>query len=132
MRLEEFINKALVVPFVEKGRDYSGWDCWGSVFCGYKDVYEVILPEYTGYPSVKDYEALRSLVYAAKPQWMPVTRPQPGDVAFFELPGKFCHVAMVVDHKNVLHVENRVGTFIEKINSCVWGRRLEGIYRCLA
>ena len=129
MTIDEFVKKALLVPFKEKGRDYESWDCYGLVHCGMRDVFGVELPEYLNYSTTRDYKALKTMIDEAKPLWKEVDKPQAGDVALYHLPGKICHVAFVVDKKRALHAEEKIGTFIEKIKSVVWGRKLEGIYR---
>ena len=60
--IDEFIVKAIKVPFVDKGREYSGWDCWGSVCCFYRDVKGVILPQYLDYDSSTEYRQLQELI----------------------------------------------------------------------
>lgn len=129
MTINEFVHWAVGVPFVEKGRDYSGWDCWGSVWCAYRDVYGIFLPKYLDYESTVEYEQLRLLIDHGKKTWVHVTKPQSGDVAVFNISGAPCHVAMVVDGRNALHAERKIGTFIEPLNSIIWKKRLEGFYR---
>ena len=48
MTWDQFAAKAMSVPFVPLGRGYSGWDCWGLVMCGYRDVLGIELPTYEG------------------------------------------------------------------------------------
>lgn len=127
--LGEFVRRALPVPFVEKGRDFSGWDCYGLVHCAYREIYGVELPAYLEYDSTREYEQLRSLIATAKPLWTPVKDCQVGDVALFTISGQPIHVALVVDRRNALHAESKLGTFLEPIRGVVWGKRLEGIYR---
>jgi len=129
MNHNEFVKKALLVPFVEKGRDFEGWDCWGLVYLHYKLVQRVVLPEYLDYSSTREYRQLRALISQAKPSWAQVDEPDQGDVAVFNLSGSPTHVALVIDKRNALHAEYKVGTFMEPIKGVVWGKRLEGIYR---
>lgn len=130
MTMDEFVNLALPVPFIEKGRDYNGWDCWGLAFCFYRDVLKIDLPEYLNYSSTRQYAELNSLINSARHLWDEVFKPLPGDLALFNLSGLPCHVGVVVDRKSVLHTEERVGTFVEPFNGVVWGKRLEGFFRC--
>lgn len=129
MTLTEFIQRALLVPFRDKGRDWDGWDCWGSVYCAQREVYGVKLPEYLDYDSTREHEQIRSLIDSAKPAFDYVRTPIAGDIALFTLSGSSLHVALVVDRMNALHAEARLGTFIEPLNSIIWKKRLEGFYR---
>lgn len=129
MTLNEFVRWSLMTPFVDKGRDYSGWDCWGLVFCAYRDVYGIVLPKYLDYDSSVEYDQLKVLISAGKRAWIPVKIPQAGDVAVFNISGMPCHTALVIDGKSALHAEKKIGTFIEPLSSPVWARRIEGFYR---
>ena len=51
MTMDEFIREALAVPFKDKGRDYKAWDCYGLLYCFFKDVRGIELPSY-----VDDYK----------------------------------------------------------------------------
>ncbi len=129
MSHKDFVRKSLAVPFVEKGRDFEGWDCWGLVYCYFKYVRMTILPEYLDYSSTTEYRQLKMLINQAKPAWTQVDEPEQGDVAIFNLSGHPTHVALVIDKRNALHAEMKVGTFMEPIKGVMWGKRLEGIYR---
>lgn len=126
---KDFVRKSLAVPFVEKGRDFNGWDCWGLVHCYFKEVKGVALPAYLDYDSTTEYQQLESLINQAKPAWVAVAEPEQGDVALFNLSGHPTHVALVIDKRNALHAESRPGTFMEPMNGAMWAKRLEGIYR---
>lgn len=130
MTIEEFIERAIRVPFKDKGRDWSGWDCYGSVYCAFREVKGIILPEYLDYLSTREYAQLKTLIDSVRPTWEEVTNPQVMDVAVFTLSQSPCHVALMIDARNALHAEKKLGTFIEPIDSAVWKKRLEGIYRC--
>lgn len=129
MTLNEFVKKALKVPFVEKGRDYSGWDCWGLVYCAYWDINFTALPEYLDYGSTKDYQQLHAIIEGAKCFWAPSDVVRPMDVALFRISKFQTHVALMTDKRNALHAEQKLGTFIEPIDAAIWRKRLEGIYR---
>lgn len=132
MTLNEFVRKALTVPFLEKGRDYSGWDCWGLVYCAYWDIKDLALPAYLDYGSTREYEKLHALVESAKCFWEPAVIPAPMDVALFRISKYQTHVALMVDKRNALHAEQKIGTFIEPVDAAIWRKRLEGIYRYIA
>jgi len=129
MTLDDFVIRALRVPFVDKGRDFKGWDCWGCVRCGLRDVGGLFLPSYDDYSSTADFEQMNQLVNLARPRWIKVENPKPLDVALFNVGGRATHVGLVIDKKNALHAEQKIGTFIESFKGLMWGKRLEGIYR---
>jgi cell wall-associated NlpC family hydrolase len=132
--MADFILKAMMVPFVEKGRSYEGWDCFGLVFCCYRDVLGVELPKYTD-----EYEDsgithesrahLGSVVNKHKRLWVPVRKPEAMDVVLFRLGGQPIHVGMMIDKKNFIHCEKKRGVSIESVNSLMWCMRRDGYFR---
>lgn len=134
MTLDEFVVRALTVPFVEKGRSFDGWDCWGVICVGLWEVAGVYVPPYTeGYDTTRGSEGCRqldALISANMADWAPARLPwRPLDVALFRIAGRPVHVGMMVDPVRVLHAEEKVGTFVERIASPMWVKRLEGVYR---
>jgi len=132
MTLDDFIRRALKVPFLEQGRDYDGWDCWGLVYCAYRDVMGVELPSYTeNYHrlDVLGSPSLAKLIQSQLPYWETVTSPEKMDVAIFRLAGRPVHIGLMVDKNRALHTEVRRGSFVEPIYNVMWRGRLEGLYR---
>lgn len=134
MTLNEFIAKTLSVPYQEKGRDYLGWDCWAVPYLAYRDVLGIDLPSYTdsytdpGNTSVSR-EELGQLISGEKLHWQQVMSYEPMDVVLFTLGGQPVHVGLMIDSRRFLHCEKKIGTVIEMIDSAVWKRRLDGVYR---
>lgn len=137
MKLSEFADIAVSVPFVEFGRDYNGWDCWGLVFCGQRDVFGRIMPSYAGeYGSTSRRDELKRLIAMHREErtdWALVEEPRAGDVVLLEMLGRACHIGMMLDHRNVLHTEVRCNTVVERIDREPWRGngydKIEGVYR---
>src|SRR5687767_9653450 len=74
--LERFAQSVIGTPFVAKGRDRVGLDCWGVIVLAYRELLGVELP---GYES--DYEHTTSVECGAVARahvgegWRPVERP---------------------------------------------------------
>jgi hypothetical protein len=51
------------------------------------------------------------------------------DVPLFTLGGMPIHVGLMIDHRNFLHCEKKIGTVIERIDSMAWNKRLSGVFR---
>ena len=50
MNLPVFVDRIMDMPFVARGRDYEGGDCWAVVWLLWRDVLGRDLPAYdTGY-----------------------------------------------------------------------------------
>jgi len=134
MTLEEFINKALYVKFKDKGRDYSGWDCWGVPCLAYRDISGIDLPSLIDeYVNPGDDKASRrvinDIVLSQKHNWRKINDPKPLDVVVFRFGDTYTHVGLMIDKDRFIHCERKVNTVIERIDSAKWVKRIEGIYR---
>ena len=130
--MEEFVQRFRGARFRPHGREYGAVDCWGVVFLYYRDVLGRPVPSYVNGYSDKDVagnDTLAALIRTNMTGWYQVDHPQPGDVALFRMSGRPVHVALIVDERRALHAEDKLGVFIEKLNSPMWGKRLVGIYR---
>lgn len=133
LTLREFVLRALRVPFVEHGRTYEGWDCWGLVYRAYRDVYGIELPSYAGgYASTEDYRALDAMIRGGLPAWAPAPEPwRPGDMAVFTLGSRWLfHVGLITGPRSFIHAYEPAGcTATAGLGERAWGKRLSGVYR---
>ena len=135
MDLDEFVDRALDVPFEERGRSYDGWDCWGLIYVAYRDLYEITLPTYTGeYHSTRRREELQDLIVQRKMGGWELSDPyRPGDVALVRMMGRNCHVGLMLSDWNMLHVQSGIMAIVEPIDRPPWRDKaydkVEGIYR---
>jgi|APSaa5957512535_1039671.scaffolds.fasta_scaffold24131_2 cell wall-associated NlpC family hydrolase len=129
MTFEEFCVKAisLPVPFKTRGRDWSGWDCWGLIVVAYREVYGIEIATYTErYRSIKQKDLIASVYNEGKKDgWYEVDEAQEGDVVIVYMDGRDMHSGLAIDKNEMIHAENNINTVVEKISNY----RLEGIYR---
>ncbi len=134
MTLEEFITRAIRVPFMDRGRDWDAWDCWGMLCVFHSEVLGVDLPSYTedyrdaGH-SAESRQRLSTLFAANMGAWRPVSEPEPGDGVLLNIGGRPIHVGLALGGGLMLHTERRINTVIERLASPMWARRIEGFYR---
>lgn len=107
MTWRDFIFKAIRVPFVQDGRDYRGWDCYGLVWCGYHDVMGIDLPSYSC--NVKDHLRLARVFREAMVDWPQVER-QDGAVAVIPRSTRPIHCGLAMPGDMILHCEFGPGT----------------------
>jgi cell wall-associated NlpC family hydrolase len=134
MTLKEFINKALLVKFKDKGRNYEGWDCWGPSRCAYQDILGVELPSFIDdYVNAGDTKASRrvinDIILSQKHNWIKVEQSEALDVVLFRFGDTETHLGLMIDKNRFLHCEKKINTVIERIDSLKWRRRVEGVYR---
>ena len=124
MTWREFAERAISVPFAERGRGYEGWDCWGLVVCAYRDVLGVELPRYDNYQSIRDHRRIRRLVVAGVKEWDRAGA-QDGAVAVIYRRSFEIHTGLVIEGgRRILHCEENVHTVHEPIGHF----RIEGLY----
>lgn len=122
------------MPFVERGRDAHGVDCWGLVRLVYEREFGLVLPSYTeNYVTITDAEEIHLIVEheRARPVWseVPLAAALDGDVLVIRLLGRPIHVGVVVDAPWFLHVTQGINTTLERWDQPIWARRLVGCYR---
>ena len=134
MTLTEFIARAILVPFVNKGRDWHGWDCWGMLRLFHDRVLRIDLPDYSesytdaGH-SAESRERLATLFQTGLTSWRAVSEPEPGDGVLLNIGGRPIHVGLAIGEGRMLHTSRRINTVIERLDAPMWARRIEGFYR---
>lgn len=126
-------RKYLSVPYVPRGRDTSGWDCYG--------LYRFMLAEhhgvqadsyaeqYAGPPCKATDRAISLTLLRNLPSWRRVEVATHGCAVVFNIAGQPLHCGYVTDQPDtMLHAMQGRGTCIERFDSLNWQKRIEGIY----
>ena len=141
MRCEfpEWVNEYVGLPFIERGRDKRGVDCWGLVAIILDEQFGVTVPSYDDeYQSTTDCGTISDVIKREASSWwlVPLHEAQPGDVIVMRvLPFGAdksiyaTHVGIVVENGWMLHVERGVDAVLDRYTRPRWGRRVVGIYR---
>jgi cell wall-associated NlpC family hydrolase len=118
------------IAFKDHGRGFDGCDCWGLVRLVYQNEYGIKLPDMGPiYEKVTDEKGMMKLYVSELPSWEKVEIPQIGDVVLLRACGLPIHVGIVVSENQMLHIEIKIDAVIERFDSALWGRRIEGFYR---
>lgn len=131
----------LVTPYVWRGRDPAGWDCWGVVdWCRSKhygrpshshaNLYIACSPATRG----ERFALQADLIRRQLVHWHPVER-RPGAAILFRIAGQPVHVGLYLGQGSFLHAIAPAGyrpgtpaTHLERLDDPVWANRLEGFY----
>jgi sulfur carrier protein ThiS len=124
MNFEKYIG----IPFLEKGRDESGVDCWGLVRLIYKQEYNINLPSFVEDYELSDDARIGELFAQYKEGWTPLTQPTVGCVVLFRMFGTESHIGIVVDNSHFIHVREGRDSVIESLESAKWSKRIVGYY----
>lgn len=129
------------LPFVDKGRDRAGLDCWGLVRLVFAEKRGITLPDFS---DISAYDARRVAgAIAAEcetPSWLPVMRgaEQEFDVVVMRGPifatdgrayGLPRHVGVVTDDRRVLHIEKDIDAVCIPLSSQSVKDRIMRVYR---
>lgn len=123
MTYDEWMRRAIGVPFVEMGRDFDGWDCWGLVIAAYRDVAGIGIPDYTC--GITDFKRLAGLFKDRDGgHWKRVDEPEPMAVACIYRRGSVIHAGLVAPRRRIIHVEEGIQTCSQPVTDF----RVEGYY----
>lgn len=128
------VSKYLQVPFVERGRDWHGVDCWGLVCLVYRVELGIELRDWSEiYWTLKDLNpvAIEMAAEIEKKEWISVQSPQILDVVVFREEVNVSHVGLVLDpvKSKMLHFRFGSEGCVEHYNNFYWKNRLDGFYR---
>lgn len=107
MTKNEFINKAIGLPWVDRAQSWEAMDCWGLVVSYYRHVIGVELPDVHSLDfGVGFGKALECGLFEKVD-----IPPDHGLIftAFCQKTGAPCHVGLVIDSQNVLHSNHGAG-----------------------
>ena len=130
------------IPFLDRGRDRAGLDCWGLLRLVEREVFGVEVPSFSGdYGDVRDHARIAELIEANLPGWDPVVEPdpatglcdfgagRPGDGVLLRRRGGPLHVGVVVAPGWMLHTEEGTASVLAPYNGLKERHRVLGIYR---
>lgn len=127
----EWAQAYLKIPFAEHGRTRAGVDCWGLVRLVLAEQRELTLPDYgRGYDSTDDRDAVPAAIRSGLDEgWQALTEPEPTDLVIFSIFGVPMHCGVMLVERRFLHARKGAGVVVERLDSPMWARRIEGFYR---
>jgi len=137
-RLKVFTQKAWGVPFLDRGRDFNGWDCAGMIIVAYRFCAEIEIPDVDGISAFSGSEVGRlvkemflEVTEEFRSLWRPVERrkEQRFDLVLLRLGRWPVHLGLVVAPGFILHAEPDTGTCIEPFYRGMLAPRFVGLYR---
>lgn len=123
----------LGTPYLDKGRDTNGWDCYGLFRYVKYERQGILLPSYDDkYTSATDTATVAPALDARHgAEWAAVGLgdEHEGDGVVFVIGGRPLHCGYVTEPGIMLHALRGRGTCLERYTSPLWQNRIEGIYR---
>lgn len=125
MSFEKYIG----LKYKEKGRDFSGVDCYGLVRLIYKNEYKIDLPSFTEEYTQDDTLRIQELIAQYKEGWESVDDPVEGSIVLFRVLGTESHVGVVINSTQFIHVRENQDSVIESLDSAYWKKRKVGYFK---
>ncbi|CAK0766165.1 conserved hypothetical protein [Gammaproteobacteria bacterium] len=122
-------NKYIGLPYLEKGRDTAGVDCWGLARLVYAEEFGITLPCLSEQYKSGSREGIAELIALEKEGWEITEAPRSGDVVLFVIHGFPSHLGLVTLPGFFLHVLQNKTVVVERLESPLWKSRLRGVYR---
>lgn len=121
------------LPFAHGGRAREGLDCWGLVRLIYADQLGIALDPLDGYATRLERLRIAGMLseQAEQGPWRRLAgeRLKPFDVLSFTICNAACHVGVVVDWRDMLHVTEGEMSSLAIHSEGQWARRLIAAYR---
>jgi len=119
------VDKYLGVPYKERGRDITGYDCYGFIRDVARDL-GVFLPDY-------EYDGNTNNVFALNfaDHLVPTTLPNSsfGDLISFRMPNNSIHLGILLDRTRFIHCISKGGVQVTRITHPIFINRISGVYK---
>ena len=119
------------IPYKVCGRQGNELDCWGFVIKIYKELYNIILPDYSDIHTDSTITSASQALTNTElyQEGVHIEVPQEGDILLFSVAGNPLHVGVALNDKIMIHCDRLVGSCIEDYRKPKWIKRLHKIYR---
>jgi hypothetical protein len=122
-------NKYIGIPFLDKGRDINGIDCWGLARLIYKQEYSIDLPSFSSDYEPEDTDRMQDLIAQYREGWEPVDTPTEGCLVLFKVMGVDSHIGVAISNTHFIHSRDGMDSAIESLESFNWNKRIVGYYK---
>lgn len=122
-------NAYIGIPYVLKGRNRTGVDCWGLARLVYEEQYSITLPSFDDTYSTASDENIEEIVARQKEGWEEVKEPAVGDVVLFKVLGHLQHIGVYIGNNMFIHAREGYSSCIERLDSGTWKHRFAGAWR---
>ena len=124
-----WVNSYIGIPYLSKGRTREGMDCLSLVEAVYKNVFNILLPEYNHVDSDNLSNVADKMIEEENSgRWIKLDKPESGCVVLMNIAGHPVHVGIVLNDNYMLHSLKGHNSVVEKFTGMKWNKRIEGFY----
>jgi len=128
------LTKYIGIPYVIRGEDFSGADCWGLCRLFARHELGLIFPQYMYDIGTNIEEAMQHIKYEQHnlgQRWIRTYEPELGDLCLFRIQSQEVHCGIHLDKKEFLHSLKGRTSAIESFSHVNWTHRYQGSYKWL-
>lgn len=125
-------DRFIGLPYLDRGRDFDGVDCWGLVRLVFRDLRCIDLPSFSErYLTAADPRAIAALIADELDPWEEIAAGQETvfDAVLMREGGHPRHIGLVAAPGMVLHVQRGETSRIERYRFGLLSHRTVGFYR---
>lgn len=124
--------KYIGIPYLDKGRDFTGCDCYGLLMLYYKNELGIDIPD-VNISAKEPRRSLAKYLEEIQKHWRELPYPEPNaGVAMClnpEHPMMVTHFGVMIDEKRMLHTYENTNSHIVEINHPTVRNQIKGFYR---
>lgn len=127
-----FIEKYLGIPYIHRGRNLSGLDCYGLIIAVYKDL-GFDLFDMDNYDINWSFQGQNYLLENYHKEWEQLDKPKMlyDGIMFHSKKGVVNHGGVVIDDTHFMHC-CKAGVCVARMGDTGWKERFEGYYHLKA
>lgn len=132
LELSKVYSKYLSVPYLNKGRAITGWDCYGLYRYVYHEVFGIWVGSFAEQYADSDKssaEIAATIRGFERFGWQRVENAVEGTGVVFNIAGEPLHCGYVLWPGTMLHSMRGRGTCVERYDGIAWQKRVEGFYK---
>lgn len=132
MPVPYWVGHYIGLPFLDRGRDRNGLDCWGLVRLVMAEQFGIALDSHaTEYDSTEQPDQMAPVVDKEKKRWVKIAAGHEAleSVVVMRMLGQPIHVGLVIGDGRMLHILKGRNATHESYLSPVWKDRITGFYR---
>ena len=123
MNFSKYIN----LSYRNLGRDFDGVDCWGLIWIVFKNVRNILLPDFTDLQYSKDWYLTKDhIIDSIDDTWMEIDPPYNiyDVIIFYSKNSKVAnHIGMMISDDKYIHISEKYSSRVDTLNE-YWTSRI--------
>jgi cell wall-associated NlpC family hydrolase len=123
------MNDLIGLPYKQKGRNETGYDCWGLVMEVMYRINGTLLPDYGLDYDKPEVAHSKMLIETASFHWNKLTSPEIGCLVLMKQHPVFTqHVGVYIGDGKFIHASLHKGVTIDRLNDALYRTGIKGFY----